>query len=230
MNALRPHFGKPIAELEALVETQRENHSALKMVRAELAHRDTERAVRLRAKITAILAGLELPLPPVSSAGSTNQQSPNHAAAAQATPPKRPDKPAEPSKIRIDRQPMSDTPSADPVSPLVSDRILGLIDYVIAIEKAKLKLVTDLAQHGGFHRTYDELAGLPGIAFNRVLGDGDTALLTAERLTPRLPPAVVDPVLRPWVVIADDPARAAKLRERLSAAECAAAGIVLPSG
>lgn len=230
MNALRPYFDNSIAEMEVLVEAQRENHAVLKMVRAELALRDSDRALRLRAKTTAILSGLELPLRPVSPATLTDKPPPNPAATAQPIPSQLPDKPVEPSKIRIEPQPMSDTPSTDHVSPLVSNRMLGLIDYVIAIEKAKLKLVTDLAQHGGFHRTYDELAGLPGIAFNRVLGDGDTALLTAERLTPRPPPTVVDPVLRPWVVIVDDPARAPKLRERLSFAECTAAGIVLPSG
>jgi very-short-patch-repair endonuclease len=230
MNALRPYFESSIAELEVLVETQRENHAVLKMVRAELAHRDTDRSVRLRAKITAILSGLELPLRPASPAGLTQTSQTRAAATAQQPPPEPAHKPADTTKPRDEPQPMPDKSAADAFSPIVSNRMLGLIDYVIAIEKAKLKLVTDLAQHGGFHRTYDELSTLPGIAFNRVLGDGETALLTAERLTPRPPPPVVDPVLRPWVVIVDDPARPPKFRESLSAAECDAAGIALPSG
>lgn len=99
---------------------------------------------------------------------------------------------------------MTETNTADSasqgISPLVSIRMLGLIDYVIAIEKAKLKRVTDVLQHGGFHRTHDELKSLPGVAFNRALGDGDTALLTVERLAPRAPPVPTDPVLKPWLV------------------------------
>ena len=274
MNTVRTLFYKSISELEAMVEWQRQSPVTLKIVLAELGHRETDRAQRLRAKITAILDGLELPLAPVST--STSVEPPSAAitlvarrptrldllrrrlqdetpraqppptdgnlihtnAAAQQTPP--PDQPKPAVNTIIERHPSPEKPkmpeettantASTAISPLISTRMLGLIDYVIAIEKAKLKLVTDLAQHGGFHRTHDELALLPGVAFNRALGDGETALLTTERLAPRGPPAPLDPVLKPWLVVFDDPARAPQLRERLSATECAASDIAITAG
>lgn len=261
MSALRPLFYKSIADLEVLMEEQRQDPAALKVILAELRYRNTDRALRLNARIITILDGLELSETTTSPAASiettvpailSNPRPSNfdqfrralHGEAARAHPPPMPHKSAKTATVgpaptaraettaepKAEPKPMPEKPHAEPVSPLVSNRMLGLIDYVIAIEKAKLKLTTDLVQHGGFHRTNDELSALPGIAFNKVLGDGETALLTAERLAPRPPPAPVDPMLKPWVTIFDDPTRAPKLRERLSATECTAAGIVLPTG
>lgn len=67
MTKQRPYINNPIDELERLVEASRADPAALKRVAAELKHRATDRAHRLRGKVTAILDGYELPL--VGSAG-----------------------------------------------------------------------------------------------------------------------------------------------------------------
>lgn len=68
MTVNRPHFQDSIAQLEQRVEQSRADRQKLQIIAAELKHRETDRARRLRAKITAILDGLELTLtPPVSS-------------------------------------------------------------------------------------------------------------------------------------------------------------------
>ena len=114
--------------------------------------------------------------------------------------------------------------TVDAADPLILTRMLDLIDYVIAVEKDKLKLVTDVAEHRALHRTHDELVALPGIAFNRVSGE-DVAFLTVERLNRKPPPEPADSPLKAWLVLSDDPAREPRLRERLTAAECQAAEI-----
>ena len=132
-----------------------------------------------------------------------------------------------PADTEDSRRPMPE-PAAHPVAaadPIVLARMIDLIDYVIAVEKDKLKLVTDYADHRALHRSYDEIAGLPGVAFNRVTGE-DTAFLTVDRLNRRPPPEPTDPVLKPWLVLVDEIDREPALRHRLSAAECRAAGIV----
>lgn len=132
------------------------------------------------------------------------------------------------SAHKIDQGSMSAAPTQtiSAADPLVLSRMLDLIDYVIAVEKDKLKLVTDVADHRALHRTHDELAELPGIAFNRVSGE-DVAFLTVERLNRKPPPEPTDQILKAWLVVSDDPAREPRLRERLSAAECKAADIEL---
>ncbi len=110
--------------------------------------------------------------------------------------------------------------------PRVASRMNDLIDYVIAVEKDKLKTVIDVSDHKGFHRTHDELAALPGVAFNTVDG-GETVWLQVERLAKILPPVPADRVLAPWTVLSDDPAVQPRLRESLSAAECQKAGLKL---
>ncbi len=129
--------------------------------------------------------------------------------------------------VEIDRNPMpTPAPSTiDPADPVVLARMLDLIDYVIAVEKDKLKLITDVADHRALHRTHDELAALPGIAVNRVSGE-DVAFLTIDRLNRKPPPETTDPLLKPWLVLSDEPTREPRLRERLTAGECQAASIV----
>lgn len=259
MSKQRPHFQDSIAQLEHLVEQQRSDRQRLEIIAAELQHRDTDRAHRLRSKITAILDGLELglslqpvspaALPDTSASGldlaPTRNPRRNRLEAIRAkqeiapepstqvrmrvTPFAVEEPPApeltEPT-IQIDRSPMpAATPrTVDAADPLILTRMLDLIDYVIAVEKDKLKLVTDVAEHRALHRTHDELAALPGIAFNRVSGE-DVAFLTVERLTRRSPPEPADPLLKAWLVLSDDPAREPRLRERLTATECLAAEI-----
>ena len=133
-----------------------------------------------------------------------------------------------PAETRDDRRPMPE-PAKPPVAaanPIVLNRMIDLIDYVIAVEKDKLKLVTDFADHRGLHRSHDEVTDLPGVLCNRVLGE-DTAILTIERLNRKPPPETTDPVLKPWLMLADDTDREPALRQRLTAAECRAAALVI---
>lgn len=258
MSKQRPHFQDSIAQLEQLVEQQRSDRQRLETVAAELQHRDTDRAHRLRAKITAILDGLELglslqpvtpaALPEASESGfdlsPTRNPRRNRLDAIRTkleiepessvkfrvpVTPLGADEPPVPELTepnnQIDRSPMPATPrTVDAADPLILTRMLDLIDYVIAVEKDKLKLVTDVAEHRALHRTHDELAALPGIAFNRVSSE-DFAFLTVDRLNRKPPPEPADPLLKPWLVLSDDPAREPRLRERLTATECQAAEI-----
>lgn len=206
MSSQRPHFQDSITQLEQLVEQQRSDRQRLEIIVDELQHRETDRAQRLRAKITAILDGLELGLPlqpasfkalldaPVTSFDFSPARNPrlNRVEALRTkleigaevsildggpvTPLAAEDPPLPEStepQMQIDRRSMpATTPqTVDAADPLILTRMLGLIDYVIAVEKDKLKLVTDVAEHRALNRTHDELASLPGIAFNRVSGD-----------------------------------------------------------
>lgn len=193
----RPHQSAPIDFLETLVHANRANPAILAEVEAELAHRSTDRAARLHARIVAVRDGLELPL----------DLPPSHAQPAND----------------IDSEPASN-PLQPAATQAVITRMLGLIDYVIAVEKDKLKIVTDVADHKGFHRSHDELAGLPGVTFNASGGDGAT-WLQVERLTKSSPPPPEEARLAPWVVLSDDPSREPRLRESLSAKECQQANI-----
>lgn len=260
MSKQRPHFQNSIAQLEQLVEQHRSDRQRLETIAAELQHRDTDRAHRLRAKITAILDGLELGLALQPASPATVTETPEQGLdLAPARNPRRSrleairarleiepepspqigvpvtshviEEPPAPAlrqpTIQIDRSSMpAATPrTIDAADPLVLTRMLDLIDYVIAVEKDKLKLVTDVAEHRALHRTHDELAVLPGIAFNRSSGE-NVAFLTVERLNRKPPPEPADLLLKAWLVLSDDPAREPRLRERLTAAECQAAEIV----
>ena len=134
----------------------------------------------------------------------------------------------QPPYSHIDEQP-SNVPKSARTPSLVESRMSDLIDYVIAVEKDKLKTVTDVSDHKGFHRTHDELAGLPGVTFNRVDGN-DVAWLQVERLTKLAPPIPEHPLLAPWIVLSDDPATQPRLRESLTAGECQRAGIPVEDG
>lgn len=259
MSVSRPHFQDSIAQLEQLVEQHRLDRQRLEIIAAELGHRDTDRAHRLRAKITSIFDGLELQLslqPEPSGALSDTSASkfdvsptdnplrngfnefrakleiePEPEDRAQVIPIAEevaPSSEGSEQAAKINRSSMSAAPSqaVDAADPLVLSRMLDLIDYVIAVEKDKLKLVTDVADHRALHRAHDELAELPGIAFNRLSGE-DVAFLTVERLNRKPPPEPADQLLRAWFVPSDDPAREPRLRERLSAEECSAAEIEL---
>ena len=122
--------------------------------------------------------------------------------------------------------PVATPQTIDAADPLILARMLDLIDYVIAVEKDKLKLVTDVAEHRALHHNHDELAALPGIAFNRLSGE-DVAFLTVERLNRKPPPEPAEMLLKAWLVLSDEPSREPRLRERLTAAECQAAEISL---
>lgn len=297
MTKQRPYINNPIDELERLVEASRADPAALKRVAAELKHRATDRAHRLRGKVTAILDGYELPLvgsagPPVPASRSSapllpglpgltypprHNVPPTSAPAAEtgpgavswqtysprpvapasmavAPPPVAKPEPApailaqhpktapaaatskiQPSRVdptpahppeRRKPMPTPEPKSVTPANPVVLERMTDLIDYVIAVEKNKQKIVTDYVAHGGFHRRHDELEGMPGVALNRLVGD-DATYLTVERLTRRPPPDTADATLKPWLALTDDPGKEPGLRSRLSATECRAADIVM---
>ena len=114
--------------------------------------------------------------------------------------------------------------------PMVVSRMIDLIDYVIAVEKDKLKIVTDVADHRAFNRSGIQLVELPGVHFNAIDGD-EVAWLKVERLAKVPPPPVPDDEpCRAWVVLFDDPAKQPRLRDGLTASECQQAGIEFEPG
>lgn len=232
MKQVRPYFFRSIDDLERLVEQRRHDHPFLKTIASELTHRETDRARRLSRKIKSILDRGELPLARPAQEGEQGEQQTDPASVAAPSPPPVDEPPSSPPTTANPEVPAEDqrpiaVPPESPVAaadPVVLARMIDLIEYVIAVEKEKLKLVTDYADHRSFHRSHDELADLPGVAFNRALGE-DVAFLTVDRLIRKSPPEPTDPVLKPWLVLVDDPDREPGLRARVNAAECAAVGI-----
>jgi hypothetical protein len=110
--------------------------------------------------------------------------------------------------------------------PLIVSRMIDLIDYVISVEKDKLKIVTDVADHRAFNRNSVQLAELPGVHFNAVDGD-EVAWLKVERLAKVPPPLPDDEALRAWAILFDDPSKQPRLRDGLTATECQQAKIEL---
>ncbi|MEH3107650.1 MAG: AAA domain-containing protein [Sphingomonas fennica] len=96
------------------------------------------------------------------------------------------------------------------------DRLQALIAYVEATERDRLRVVTDMADYGGFRRAGEDVVRLPGVAVNRREG-GDTVWLRVERLARDAPPAPADPALKAWIDLADDPARPPSLVAELPA-------------
>src|SRR5690606_27834675 len=107
----------------------------------------------------------------------------------------------------------------------VTSRLSGMIDYIIACEKEKLKLVTDVNGHR-LHKSYKEVAGLPGVHFNAVYG-GSNAWLQIERLEKKLPPAPSAALLAPWAILIDDTLQPPRLKSSLSGADCEKFGITI---
>lgn len=66
MSRKRIYMQRSIVELEKLVEETRTDRTVLQRIQNELDHRETDRAARLRRKVTAMLDGLELNLSPAS--------------------------------------------------------------------------------------------------------------------------------------------------------------------
>ena len=109
-------------------------------------------------------------------------------------------------------------------SPQITARMIDLIDYVVSVEKDKLKIVTDVADHRAFYRSNVQLAALPGVHFNSVDGD-EVSWLKVERLAKIPPPAPEDEALRVWAVVFNEPSKPPRLREGLPAEEAREAGI-----
>jgi hypothetical protein len=82
-------------------------------------------------------------------------------------------------------------------------RIRDLIDYVVATERDKMVIVTDYLRHEGLRWRKPELYGLPGVELDVADGD-DGPWLRISRLSPVGPPAA-DLILRPWLIISNDP-------------------------
>jgi len=208
------------------VEEKRSDPMVLASVEAELQHRDTERAAKLRARITAIRNGLELPLGgsdtsmdvPLQVLDEVKNTQPEDKCDTEAAQPR-------PFSETVESR-VSEQDDRDVTDPIVVARMIDLIDYVVSVEKDKLKIVTDVTEHRAFHRTHYELAHLPGVHFNAVDG-ADTAWLKVERLAKIAPPVPSDPLLAAWAVLPDDPDKEPHLRENLSAAECRLAGIMI---
>lgn len=222
----RPHFSSSISTLEALVEEKRSDPRVLASVEAELRHRETERAAKLRARIAAIRDGLELPLEGSDASMDVPVKVEDETKIPQSAD-ERDTEVVQPKPfLEADGSDVSESQEGEVTDPIVVARMIDLIDYVVSVEKDKLKIVTDVTEHRAFHRTHDELATLPGVHFNAVDGY-ETAWLKVERLAKIAPPVPSDPLLAAWAVLPDDPDTEPRLRDSLSAAECRLAGIVI---
>jgi very-short-patch-repair endonuclease len=251
-----PYFKKSIAELEALVEQHRDDRETLATIAFELQHRDTDRASKLKRRVTSLSDGLELPLtngaapaPVVSHRFRVRQAiaavQPAKAADDRTISPPLfteseapvhfPDQPADPALPPVVAEPITSEPRViRPDAPSttrklvildpVRVRMLALIDYVIAVEKDKLKPVTDIADHKGFHEPHEALRDLPGVTFGKIDGD-DMVWLHVERLTKRPPPHPDDALLSAWLLLTDAPGQEPKLRTSLTAKQLEEAGI-----
>lgn len=262
MSSKRPLFSKSIAELEELVAEKQGDPQSLARVMAELSHRETDRAAKLRNRVKAIQDGLELDLPqpdPNALAATTVSREDNVPLLEFSQPgniaapyrnraelrqrlrdarvkghsecPETGNTP-DPALIEAPKASPDHKSSPEPIAPieaadpLVVSRMFDLIDYVISVEKDKLKLVTDVADHRAFNRSNVQLDGLPGVHFNSVDGD-EVAWLKVERLAKTPPPEPDDETLKPWAILFDDPAKQPRLRESLGAAEARLAKIEL---
>ncbi|MCJ1961611.1 AAA domain-containing protein [Novosphingobium mangrovi (ex Hu et al. 2023)] len=229
-----------------------EQHSApvLDQVCDELGHRDTDRADRLSRHIASIKHALksgepvrsapptpiQAEFPDLTPAGDVHRdevttpesrtQLRNMLRAVRERKAEEPDEDTRTTpSVTLDR-------TGDHVQrpdPHVVSRMIDLIDYVVAVEKDKLKIVTDVAQHGAFRRDAAGLANLPGVHLNAVDG-GEVAWLKVERLSRVAPPVPDGPALKVWAVLVDDPAKKPRLRDSITASECVRAGLQLQSG
>lgn len=97
------------------------------------------------------------------------------------------------------------------------ERLLGLIDYVEATERDRLKIAFDFRQHGGFCKVEIDFKGLPGTELN--YGDEDDPVwLRVQRLAKIAPPPPADPSLGLWVSIRDDVESTPTLRSEIPVA------------
>lgn len=249
-----PHFNTPLTELEGLVDVNRENRVKLSEIAFELTHRASDRAERLTRRVQGLLDGLELPLSNAQSAAAVLPAAIRRAGVRQAiaavqpimgseeathqsslfsapgesaisNPPTLPMSAAEPPPTTQQGPVLASTPPRQtvPLDP-VRLRMIAMIDYVIAVEKDKLKPVTDVAEHKGFHELHDALRDLPGVTFAKIDGD-DMVWLNVERLTKRGPPQPENALLAAWVLLADIPGQEPKLRSSLTARQLEEAGV-----
>ena len=202
MSNNRPFFYKSISELEKFVEESRYDQAVLARIMDELAHRETDQTFPLRNRVLLLLQGLGFD--PASRIPSSIPA-------------------IEPEHISQPQSISQTMPTLDAPSTVVS-RMRDMIGYVISVEKDKLKIITDVSDHGGLHRTHDQLRSMPGVHLNSV-DDGDVAWLKVERLVRLAPPIPEDALLKMWSELPDDPAKEPRLRESLSVAECQEAKI-----
>lgn len=100
-----------------------------------------------------------------------------------------------------------------PVAPEI--RLIGLIDYVEATERDRLKVELDYSSHRGFVTVGEEIAGLPGVSLD--CGDEDDPVwLRVERLAKIAPPAPTDRELALWLSLRDDVAIAPSLKPEIA--------------
>jgi very-short-patch-repair endonuclease len=89
-------------------------------------------------------------------------------------------------------------------------RLLGLIDYVEATERDKLKTVLEYNGYKGLCHLGTALDGLPGVSLDQRSAE-DNVWLHVQRLLKNQPPVIADDELPCWVSLSDDPDRPPKL-------------------
>ncbi len=111
-----------------------------------------------------------------------------------------------------------------PASPEIQ-RLIGLIDYVEATERDKLKTVFDYVDHKGFRKTGAELDGMPGVALN-VGRDDDAIWLRVDRMQKKVPTAPDAAELAVWLTYRDDPKTEPRLKSEVAGAVLVEAGLI----
>lgn len=105
-------------------------------------------------------------------------------------------------------------------------RLLGLIDYVEATERDRLKIETDFRNHKSFARAFTELLGLPGVKFD--CGDeADPVWLRVDRLARVPPPTPDNQELALWIFVRDDTDSRPSLRDAIPSAGLVDLGLML---
>lgn len=105
------------------------------------------------------------------------------------------------------------------------DRLLSLIEYSQQYARSRSKSAATITSHGLFVLYEHALQGLPGYRLN--VNDPEVAdeiWLAVKRLHETRPPDAADPLLQPWVQMAQIPTDEPRLRDAVDGASLIAAG------
>ncbi len=194
--SIRPFFNTSSRDLEKLFKdsVSRCDTAALKALANELSHRKTELARHLALKVQKHLRdqgqetapvmpndALPPPAPPLTEVGAGLH-------------------PAEPTSEVIDTQ-----GAKTMTDPNITDRLKGLLAYVVQTAKLKGTPPRTVEQHGFFKAHEHELRGLPGIEFDQGSAEDDV-WMRVERLHESTPPVPKTKLLATLILQSKNPA------------------------
>jgi hypothetical protein len=106
------------------------------------------------------------------------------------------------------------------------DRLISLIEFSQHSARLRGKPAASISAHNLFTLFEHEIQGLPGIRINvNGLEAEDEVWLIVERLRETMPPDVANPILRPWIQMAQGPTEEPRLCQSISGGKLIAAGI-----